>query len=225
MDGPMDGDDSLGFRARILTRARDWKRQFFPLHVFGGQPLMEAELPLSPHSGLPLHLTLDIDLEDPALSFLGIKSVRRLAVLANYHLDAATDPLFVKHLDEGRALELLSEPAAEVQPGVPAELPQLPVELEALSEAEMAVESVDELPSGLGPLHQVGGHPVWINDPLPPPRCPETDEEMRFIACVDSERRFPTGNAEVQLLFGDCGMLYVYWSEAASISAAVVQSY
>ena len=46
---------------------------------------------------------------------------------------------------------------------------------------------------------------------------------MRFIASVDSVRRFPLASGEASLLFADGGICYVFWSDDAAISAAVVQ--
>jgi hypothetical protein len=212
-----------GFRARIVSRARDWVRGT-PLHAFGGRPLLEAELPVSSRCGRPFHLTLDLDLADPRLAGLGITSVRRLALLACFHVDyRAGAPLFIRHADEGRRLELLREPRGRLIESLPLELPQLPVELEPLNEAEAAVESLDELPDDSPPLHRVGGHAVWAKGPVAPPSCPDTGRPMRYVASVDSMRRFPLAEGEASLLFADGGVCYVFWSDAASISASVVQ--
>jgi hypothetical protein len=194
--------------------------------VFGGRPLLDAELPASPTSGQPLHLAFDLDMSDARLGGLGVTTVRRLAVLASFHVDPARgEPLVVRHHDGGRRLEVLAEPAGSSVGGIPRDLPQLPVELEELSEAEVAVDLVDEYPDEHGPLHQVGGRPVWFTRALTPPRCPVTGEPMRYVATVDSERRFPLGDRETQLLFGDRGALYVFWSDGPAISASIVQSY
>ena len=223
-DASMPAGDGHGFRAHIRTRARDWDRRVAPLHVFGGRPLLDAELPLSATTGRPLPLAFDFDLSDPRLADLGIRSVKRLAVLAPYGIDVVPgDPLVVRHADEGRRLELLAEPAAQAVGDVP-ELPQLPVEIEPLSDAEVACETVDEFPDDHGPLHQVGGHAVWLTRPVTP-SCPVTGRPMRYVATVDSIRRHPIRDADVQLTFGNMGMLYVFWSDEASISAAVVQSW
>jgi hypothetical protein len=215
--------EAPAYRALVRMRARDWSRQVSPLHVFGGRPLLEAELPASRVTGAPLHLALDLDARDPRLSGLGVRSVRRLAILANYHLDPPRGgALVVRHDDEGRCLVLLDEPTGTSVPGVPRELPQLPVDLEELSDAELAAESIEDMPDGLGTLHQVGGHAVWRGRPQQAPRCPATGEAMRYVATIDGERRFALATGEVQLVFGDGGCLHVYWSDAASISTAVV---
>lgn len=216
--------ESAGFRAAVRTRARDWSRTVQPLHVFGGRPLLDADVPVSRVTDRPLHVTFDLDLGDPRLESLGITSVDRLVILANFNAEVSRDPLVVRHHDRGHRLELLREPAGPAVAGLPDELPQLPVDLEPISAAEAAVESVDEYPEGHGPLHQVGGRPVWLHGPLATPTCPLTGAPMRFVATVDSELRFPLPDGEAQLLFGDCGMLYVFWSDAAGISAAVAES-
>lgn len=211
-------------RARIVSRARDWIRGA-PIHAFGGTPLLDAELPQSARCGRPLHLTFDFDLSDPRLVGLGITSVRRLAILACFHVGyQAGAPLFVQHEDEGRKLRLLREPRGRILDTVPDTLPQLPVELEPLNVAESAVEFADELPDDSPPVHRAGGHPVWARAPFEPPRCPATGNAMRYVASVDSMRRFPLGEDETALVFGDGGICYVFWSDEPAISAAVIQS-
>ena len=210
------------YRAELLARTRDWDRSAPHLHAFGGRPLLDAALPVSRVTGRRLHLSLDLDLSDPRLAGLGVASLRRLAIPAAYHADAGEGVLWIRHLDEGRRLELVDEPAGQAIPGVPDELPQLPVRLRPLNEAEAAVDSIDELPTGAGPLHQVGGHPLAFESPIEPPACPESGEPMRFVATVDSMLRFPLGDRDAPLLFGDGGMMQVWWSEAARLTAGVL---
>src|SRR6185369_13295145 len=111
----------------------------------------------------------------------------------------------------------LREPRGTLLPGVPEELPQLPVELEPLTDADAAVETIDELPDDHGPLHQVGGHPTWVTKPLLAPMCPVTRKRMRYVATVDSVRRFPLGHGDASLQFGDPGLCHVFWSDEVSI--------
>ncbi len=211
-----------GCRPRIVSRTSEWSRQR-PLHAFGGRPLLEAPLPTSARCGRPFHLAFDFDLADPRLRGLGISSVQRLAVLACYHVDYQPGrPLLVRHHDGGRRLEILREPPGKTVERVIEELPQLPVELDPLNEAEAAVEFADELPDGAPPLHRIGGHPIWLRDPLTPPACPVTGAAMRFIGMLDSIRRFPLADAETSLLIGDGGVAYIFWSDEAAVSAAVV---
>jgi hypothetical protein len=212
-----------GCRVSILTRARDWKRTFEPFHVFGGRPLLDAALPRSSRCGLPFHLTFDLDVADPRVGGLGVTSVRRLAILASFHVEYAKGGvLLVRHHDKGARLEILREPRGTLLPGVPEELPQLPVEFEPLSEADVAVETIDELPDDHGPLHQVGGHPTWVTKALLAPLCPVTRRRMRYVATVDSVRRFPLGHGDASLQFGDPGLCHVFWSDEASISACLI---
>jgi hypothetical protein len=193
--------------------------------VFGGRPLSGAALPASARAGgRPLHLTFDLDVSDRRLGGLGITSVDRLAILASYHLEPRSGALVVRHLDRGRRLEIVAEPAGKVVHVAPDELPQLPVDLEPLSDAEVAAELLDDYPEGHGPLHQVGGRPAWPRTPVSAPRCPVTGTPMAFVAMVDSMRRFPTGGAEARLDFGDDGVLYVFWSDRAAISACLTAS-
>lgn len=213
-----------GFRARIVSRARDWTRAT-PLHAFGGRPLLEAPLPVSARCGRPFHLTFDYDLSDPRLAGLGVTSVERLALLACFHVDySSRTALLVRHHDRGRRLEILKEPRGRPIESRPEELPQLPVELEALNDAEDAVEFADELPDDSPPLHRLGGHPVWLRAPVAPPQCPVTGRPMRYIGIVDSIRRFPLGESETSLLFSDGGACYVFWSDEAAISASILQA-
>jgi hypothetical protein len=192
------------------------------MHGFGGRPLLDAALPTSRQGGRPLHLTLDLDLSDPRLAGLGLRGLDRFAVLAHYHVEPRSGLLAVRHEDRGRRLVLLAEPEGPVVRGVPDELPHLPLELEPLHEAELAVEALDELPDGLRPVHRVGGRPLRASGGPTAPRCPVTGGPMRFVATVDSIPRFPMGGVDRPLIFGDGGLMHVYWSDAASVSAGVV---
>jgi hypothetical protein len=213
-----------GFRAIIRTRARDWNRQASPLHAFGGRPLLGAALPIVAATGRPLHLAIDLDLSDPQLASLGIKTIARLAILAPYGIELAHgSTLAVRHLDGGRRLELTGDLHGSLLDDVP-ELPQLPVELVPLSAAEAAVESVDEMPDGSAPLHQIGGHPVWMRIPMVLPRCPLSGRPMKHVASVASMRRFPLGTHDITLGLPGDGMLHVFWSERASTSIGLVDS-
>ena len=196
---PVHSPSGPGFRAIIRTRARDWDRRASPLHAFGGRPLLDAELPVVAVTGRPLHLAFDFDLSDPRLAGLRISSLRRLAILAPFGIDLGRrGSLAIRHLDGGRRLELAGELKGRVIDDAP-ELPQLPVELEALSAAEESVETADEMPEGTRALHQVGGNPVWMRAPLAPPPCPVTGDPMRFIVSVASIRRFPLSDDDVEL--------------------------
>lgn len=220
---PVHHQDEAGYRAIIRTRVRDWDRRVHPLHVFGGRPLLDPELPVSSLTARAIPLGLDLDLSDPRLAALGIQGLRRLAILAPFGMEPDPDAsLVIRHLDGGQRLELVTDLTGRLTHDVP-ELPQLPVELEAISEAEAAVDSVDEMPEGGLDLHQVGGRPLWIGKPIEPPRCPVTGEPMRFIASLASIRRFPLAHDDMALSFGNEGMLYVYWSQSAAMTVALVQ--
>jgi hypothetical protein len=47
---------------------------------------------------------------------------------------------------------------------------------------------------------------------------------MSYVATVDSMLRFPLGTRDAPLLFGDCGMMHVWWSPAARLSAGILLS-
>ena len=61
-----------GLRAIVRSRARDWSHTLTPLHVFGGHPLLDAEIPTSSVTGRPL---------SPQPMFMGLlaAAIRRTA--------------------------------------------------------------------------------------------------------------------------------------------------
>lgn len=67
-----------------------------------------------------------------------------------------------------------------------------------------------------GQRTQLGGHPTWIQADESP-CCPACGREMSFVAQIDS-----LGGA---YMFGDCGMLYVFYCVECHEADAFEQCY
>jgi hypothetical protein len=68
----------------------------------------------------------------------------------------------------------------------------------------------------IGTRHKLGGMPDLIQESQWP-RCPACDEDMSSVAQIDS--------VNDEFLFGDCGMIYVFYCFACGKSSSFSQSY
>lgn len=89
------------------------------------------------------------------------------------------------------------------------------VKLERVKRGERAVPLAD--PDNLGLRTKLGGKPDWIQDDATP-ECEECGEPMSFVAQIDSIEHQSEHNPlmdepprHIDFLFGDVGMIYVFY--------------
>ncbi|MEM9675614.1 MAG: DUF1963 domain-containing protein, partial [Bacteroidota bacterium] len=68
-------------------------------------------------------------------------------------------------------------------------------------------------------LFRLGGEPTWIQSPEIL-TCPLCGEKMQFILQIDSG--LPDENGD-EIMFGDSGILYVFWCDRSKVSGYVFQ--
>ena len=99
--------------------------------------------------------------------------------------------------------------------------PEYRVRLERVPPGEKAV--AEEYPENLGKRTKLGGKPIWIQGEQVPD-CPSCQQPMAFIAEIDSFDHDGYGG-KGPYMFGDVGMIYVFYCEECGEAEAVVQCY
>ena len=112
--------------------------------------------------------------------------------------------------------------------GQPRELPEIRVTLERVRKGQRAVPL--DYPDNIGVRTKLGGKPEWIQGEQTP-ECQACRSPMTFLAQIDSidhdnkhnplRRRY----GHQDYMFGDVGMIYVFWCFNCGYSACLDQSY
>ena len=108
-------------------------------------------------------------------------------------------------------------------------LPELHVALDRVPAGQRAVPL--DYPDNLGLRTKLGGEPEWIQGEESP-NCPHCDKTMTFVAQIDSVEHDSRHNplrrdclGEQDYMFGDVGMIYVYFCFECCTPACVHQCY
>ena len=113
----------------------------------------------------------------------------------------------------------------------PKYLPEIRVKLEGVAPGDRAVPL--DYPDNLGKRTKLGGEPDWIQGD-DTPVCASCGEAMIFVAQIDSIEqdnehnplgRDGLGRADYEYMFGDVGMIYVFFCFDCCRSACVDQCY
>ncbi len=111
----------------------------------------------------------------------------------------------------------------------PRVLPELRVILERVPSGQRAV--LLDYPDNLGLRTKLGGEPDWIQGPEVPD-CPSCGQAMTFVAQIDSVEHDSPHNPlrrawpeEQVYMFGDVGMIYVFFCFDCCEPACVHQCY
>ena len=101
------------------------------------------------------------------------------------------------------------------KPKPPRQLPEFRVKLEPVPKGERAVPL--DYPDNLGLRTKLGGKPDWIQGDYTPP-CESCGNPMTFVAQIDSIEHDNEHNplrkdcmGHQDYMFGDVGMIYVFW--------------
>jgi hypothetical protein len=109
------------------------------------------------------------------------------------------------------------------------QLPEIRVSLERVSEGQRALTL--DYPDNLGLRTKLGGTPDWIQGD-DTPQCDSCGEQMTFVAQIDSIEHDNDHNPlrrdcleDKDYMFGDVGMIYVFWCFECGRPACVDQCY
>ena len=79
-----------------------------------------------------------------------------------------------------------------------------------------------EYPHNLGKRSKLGGEPDWIqNDDTP--KCPHCNQYMEFVAQIDSIGYTGSASTTGECMFGDVGMIFVFYCKDCGETKAVFQ--
>jgi len=81
-----------------------------------------------------------------------------------------------------------------------------------------------DYPDNIGKRTKLGGEPDWEQEDETPV-CPECGEFLTFVAQIDSIDYSGWGKADERYMFGDVGMIYVFYCLACNETSSVVQGY
>jgi uncharacterized protein YwqG len=109
-------------------------------------------------------------------------------------------------------------------------LPEIKVTLRRCGRQERAVAL--DYPDNLGLRTKLGGKPDWIHEPEIP-FCTECDTPLTFVAQIDSIEHEsdknhlakPALGGKQDYMFGDVGMIYVFFCFSCCATYSVHQSY
>ncbi len=109
-------------------------------------------------------------------------------------------------------------------------LPEIRVQLSRVPEGGRAIPY--DFPESIGLGTKLGGEPEWIQTPEHP-ECPHCSKEMVFIAQIDSVEHQNSLNPlsrdpiadEQDYMFGDAGMIYVFFCYDCLHTQSVFQCY
>ena len=104
----------------------------------------------------------------------------------------------------------------------PQPLPEVGVILQRLQPGQKAVPL--DYPDNIGKRTKLGGEPDWAQEGEVPV-CPECGDLMTFVAQIDSIDYSGWGKADELYMFGDVGMIYVFYCLECNETTSVVQGY
>jgi hypothetical protein len=172
-----------------------------------------------------MHLLLDLDLSDPRLAFLRFKKLSRLELSACLRCRSARHPQYFELSNEGSRLIKSSgkeppETSDEIYP-----LGERAVTLRKLRNDEYPTteEAFFRLVDERAPHHQIGGHPLWLQD-QESLDCPSCRKRMFFLGMVTSHYGFDYGGQSSSLILFGGGILYAFCCFACHITGTFAQS-
>ena len=102
-------------------------------------------------------------------------------------------------------------------------LPEVTVELIKLPR-HLLIDKRDPQ-DNVGGRTKFGGEPTWIQED-DTPHCTECQKKMSFVGQIDSIDNLPENkNIVDDYMFGDCGMIYVFFCFDCSTTNSVFQSF
>ena len=109
------------------------------------------------------------------------------------------------------------------------QLPEIRVSLQRVPEGERAVPL--DYPDSLGVRTKLGGEPDWVQGDATP-QCEFCDVPMSFVAQIDSIEHDNEHNplrrdcmGDQDYMFGDVGMIYVFFCFECGETACLLQCY
>ena len=206
----------------------DWKKEVFStpyLHKYGGVPTNGAKLPNCHGCGNRFHLLFQIDLADPSMNYLGIDNLDFLFFFSCLNCATYENTMYYTQGNRGKKIVILQEKPGKFVKEYPAILDEHPVVYRILEEDDypLTEDTLSLLLSQEG-KHQLGGMATWIQhvEQVPCNKCGNT---MSNLAMIDSELYIGNdGFREKGHMFGDEGILYIFYCRECGVFATRAQS-
>ena len=196
------------------------------LHKYGGLLSNKAILPKCSGCKDYYHLLLQIDLSDPTFTYLGLSPNNYLFVFTCLNCASYERVMYYTFDNQSQGIEVLQSYARKCIKEYRNPLDEYNISYRLLEDNEYPItkESLHNLGNKEG-KHQMGGLPFWIQDEEHI-LCVNCKKEMPYIAMIDSELYIgKDGFREKGHMFGDEGILYIFYCRFCNMIATIGQCF
>lgn len=192
-------------------------------HRFGG-PFPGAPTCLT--CGKAMHLIFLIDLTDPRLTFIVLPDIKQLPLVSCLSCSPVYEPQYFAIQVQGSLLEALNQqPGQVIGDYLPRPLKQHPIGLRGLRKNEypLTLKAADALIDLPEPKHQLGGLPLWLQEPVEV-TCPRCYQSMQLVAMFNDDPSIETGAERPGVYLADSAILYFFCCNRCLLLGTVFQS-
>lgn len=185
-------------------------------HSIGGKPPEELVLPADSRLSSRFQYIGTLDGTDPMLQWMGVKRLHLV-----FPLFEANHGVYLDYRDPDRPKMI--EPITVSDDWADPDLQDVQIEYAKVryrSESRLDVQAFEKEHALLA------GVPMWYQCPSVP-RCPVTNERMRFVSSIRSDATIPVvgkdkGRDDI-LMFGDMGQLLIFFHPGSKVLYAIVE--
>jgi uncharacterized protein YwqG len=203
----------------IVDKAGKTKHAY--AHKFGGFPqdISEKELPRCGNCNTHLQLLVQLDTRDPKLKSYDF-NIPFVYIYFCDGCDTRWDPMY--YLIKPGTVEIVKQSEGDKWELPNTVYPEFPIQLKPMSkeDLELTRREYNQL-SGNGKFHRLCETPIWVQYKKSV-RCPRCKQRMQFLGQLDSDT---ARDREDDLMFGDCGALYIHRCIECGILSTFIQSY
>jgi predicted nucleic-acid-binding Zn-ribbon protein len=218
----MSINNSIAYRLSV-----DWTKELPSsnlLHKYGGTPSNGIGLPKCGSCKKYYHLLFQIDLRDQSLNYLDLQDQEFLYVISCMNCATYERPYFYL-LSDHKEIKILHESPRKYVHEYPVPLEEFQVSCKRLQNDEYPISEDGfyyKLPNQRG-NHQLGGKPLWIQDEEHI-QCIRCKKEMSYLAMIDTDLHIgKDGLRERGHMFGDNGILYLFFCSSCRIFSGKAQ--
>jgi hypothetical protein len=207
---------------RICIGREDEENSQFQ-HRFGASL---QTMPTCCNCNQPMHLLFLFNLSDPRLAFISLPNAHQLPMVSCLSCTSVYERQYFALREGGSVVEVVNQPFGEViGEFLPRPLKQHPISLRPLRDDEYPVdeETWYALLDNPEPKHQVGGSPLWLQQPEEL-QCPSCGKSMEFVAMFNDDTDIDTGVDPQGIYLADSAILYLFYCQDCVILGTTFQS-